>query len=264
MANAALVEGECIGPILEWGLMSIPSARPKPLYHVVIPCAGTGSRAGGAGPKQYQMLVNEPMVVHTLRAFAGVPALARMVLVTSPVDEQMPALLSGLGDARFEVAAKGGATRADSVLAGLQHLKGSGGQDDDWVLVHDAARCLITPALIEHLMQACADDPVGGLLAVPLPDTLKQASQGRSVATVRRDDKWLAQTPQMFRLGRLLEALLSAQQHGFAQITDEASALERLGLSVQLVEGHAQNFKLTYPHDFALAEAVLRATQRAC
>ena len=234
----------------------------KPLCHVVIPCAGSGSRAGGVGPKQYQMLAGEPMVMHTMRAFAGVSTLARVVLVTAAHDIEMPALLNTLGDARFEAVTMGGATRADSVLAGLRHLNERGAQDDDWVLVHDAARCLITPALIEHLMQLCANDAVGGLLAVPLPDTLKTAQDGRAVTTVRRDDKWLAQTPQMFRLGPLRHALQAAQAQGFAEITDEASAMERLGVSVRLVPGHAQNFKLTYPHDFALAEAVLLARRQ--
>ena len=243
--------------------MSTANPTATPLCHVVIPCAGSGSRAGGQGPKQYQLLAGEPMVMHTLRAFAQVPALARVVLVTAPQDASMPALLAALGDPRFEAAPIGGATRADSVLAGLQHLSARGAHVQDWVLVHDAARCLITPALIEHLVQSCADETVGGLLAVPLADTLKVADGARAVRTLRRDDKWLAQTPQMCRLGPLRQALQAAQSEGFDGITDEASALERLGLSVRLVEGHTQNFKLTYPHDFALAEAVLQARSRA-
>ena len=244
--------------------MSIAASPPHPLCHVVIPCAGSGSRAGGEGPKQYQMLAGEPMVMHTLRAFARVPGLARVVLVTAPQDARMPALLATLGDPRFEVVANGGATRADSVLAGLQHLSDCAVPEEDWVLVHDAARCLITPALIERLVQSCAHDAVGGLLAVPLPDTLKVADAARAVRTLRRDDKWLAQTPQMFRLGRLRQALHAAQTQGFEGITDEASAMERLGVSVALVEGHTQNFKLTYPQDFELAEAVLLARRHAC
>ena len=239
--------------------MSNVASFSRPLCHVVIPCAGSGSRAGGQGPKQYQMLAGEPMAMHTLRAFAQVTDLARVVLVTAPHDASMPALLAALGDGRFETVAIGGATRADSVLAGLQHLGATGADDADWVLVHDAARCLITPALIDQLMHACSDDAVGGLLALPLPDTLKVAQDGRGVATLERDDKWLAQTPQMFRLGMLRDALQAARSQGFAGITDEASAMERLGLSVRLVQGHAQNVKLTYPQDFDLAEAVLLA-----
>ena len=125
----------------------------------------------------------------------------------------------------------------------------------DWVLVHDAARCLITPTQIDALIDACLPDAVGGLLALPLPDTLKRESGGRVAQTVDRADKWLAQTPQMFRIGRLLQALQAAGD----AVTDESSAIESQGLSPLLVPGSAQNFKVTSPQDFALAEAVLQA-----
>ena len=132
----------------------------------------------------------------------------------------------------------------------------------DWVLVHDAARCLIAPEAVSDLVEACRDDPVGGLLALPLPDTLKShtldGGTARVSSTVPREDKWLAQTPQMFRLGALHAALADAAATGFAGITDESSAMERLGLSPRLVPGSAQNLKVTYPADFAFAEAVLK------
>lgn len=128
---------------------------------------------------------------------------------------------------------------------------------DDWVLVHDAARCLVTATQINTLIDACADDAVGGLLAHKLPDTLKSEVNGRVAATLDRGDKWLAQTPQMFRIGALREALTQAGD----KVTDEASAMEALGLHPLLVAGSAQNFKVTYPEDFALAEAVLMARQ---
>jgi 2-C-methyl-D-erythritol 4-phosphate cytidylyltransferase len=131
----------------------------------------------------------------------------------------------------------------------------------DWVLVHDAARCLITPEQINALIDACEDDIVGGLLALPLPDTLKSERDGRVAITLGRSDKWLAQTPQMFRIGALLEALTAAGDLSDtvnALITDESSAMERLGHAPKLVRGSAQNFKVTYPEDFALAEAVLQ------
>jgi 2-C-methyl-D-erythritol 4-phosphate cytidylyltransferase len=151
------------------------------------------------------------------------------------------------------------------VFNGLQALLQQGAQPSDWVLVHDAARCLLTPAQVQSLIDACRDDPVGGLLALPLPDTLKTAAgpadKARAVATVDRSDKWLAQTPQMFRLGKLQAALARTEASGFAGITDEASAIEALGLQPRLVRGSAQNFKVTYPEDFALAEAVLRLRQ---
>jgi 2-C-methyl-D-erythritol 4-phosphate cytidylyltransferase len=123
------------------------------------------------------------------------------------------------------------------------------------VLVHDAARCLITPQQINTLIDACLEDSVGGLLALRLPDTLKREVAGRVAQTVERSDKWLAQTPQMFRIAELQQALLVAGN----AVTDEASALEFVGKAPLLVEGSAQNFKVTYPQDFALAQAVLTA-----
>jgi 2-C-methyl-D-erythritol 4-phosphate cytidylyltransferase len=128
------------------------------------------------------------------------------------------------------------------------------------VLVHDAARCLITHEQIIHLIQSCEHDDVGGLLALPLPDTLKSEKDGKVAATLGRSDKWLAQTPQMFRIGALLQALEAAGDLSDASnvlITDESSAMERLGHAPKLVRGSAQNFKVTYPEDFALAEGAL-------
>jgi 2-C-methyl-D-erythritol 4-phosphate cytidylyltransferase len=227
-----------------------PSSSPR--FWTLIPCAGTGSRAGGDGPKQYQLLAGQPMVRHTLAAFAAVPRIAQTLLVLAPGDDffaaQPPACW---------VAPCGGATRAQSVANGLDHLLTQGAQADDWVLVHDAARCLITPEQINSLIDACQDDAVGGLLAHKLPDTLKREAGGRVAQTLDRGDKWLAQTPQMFRLGLLRRALAQAGD----QVTDESSAIEALGLAPKLVAGSAQNFKVTYPEDFALAEAVLRARQ---
>jgi 2-C-methyl-D-erythritol 4-phosphate cytidylyltransferase len=155
----------------------------------------------------------------------------------------------------FVTSRTGGATRAESVLAGLRALVKQGAQDNDWVLVHDAARCLVMPAQINALMDACQDDAVGGLLAHKLADTLKSESHGRVAQTVDRANKWLAQTPQMFRLGLLTQAL---EQAG-AAVTDEASGIESMGLSPLLVPGSAQNFKVTYPEDFALAAAILNS-----
>jgi 2-C-methyl-D-erythritol 4-phosphate cytidylyltransferase len=148
-----------------------------------------------------------------------------------------------------------GATRAQSVANGLRELRRVGAVDNDWVLVHDAARCLITPDLINRLIDACVSDEVGGLLAHPLPDTLKVEAEGRAVQTIERAHKWLAQTPQMFRLGVLRHALEGAGDTA----TDEASAVEKLGLKPLLVEAGAHNFKVTYPDDFAMAEAVLKS-----
>lgn len=227
------------------------SSHPAARYWALIPCAGTGSRAGGPGPKQYQPVAGQPMVRHTLAAFAAVPQLQRTLVVVAPGDR----FLEPEASATYTLADCGGATRAATVANGLAALRSLGAGEGDWVLVHDAARCLVTPEQITQLIEACAQDDVGGLLALKLPDTLKQERDGRVASTLARSDKWLAQTPQMFRLGLLQRAL---QQNG-AEVTDESSAIEALGLAPRLVSGSAQNFKVTYPEDFALAEAVLNA-----
>ena len=226
------------------------TSAPAPRYFALIPCAGLGSRAGTAGPKQYERVAGQPLVWHTLSAFAGVKRIARTLVVVAA------------GDGFFErnpttsalVVPAGGPTRAATVANGLRELRRAGAVDNDWVLVHDAARCLVTPELINRLIDACESDEVGGLLAHPLADTLKIGENGRVAGTIDRGDKWQAQTPQMFRLGMLRQALEGAGE----QVTDESSAIEAMGLKPRLVEAGGQNFKVTYPEDFAMAEAVLR------
>ena len=225
----------------------LPSQSPR--FWALVPCAGTGSRAATVVPKQYQPIAGQPLVLHTLAAFAAVTRLTATWVVVAPGDP----FFDTSENAPFLIADCGGQTRAQSVLNGLNHLLTQGAAAHDWVLVHDAARCLITPAQIEALINACEHDPVGGLLAHRLADTLKQATGDRVAATLERSDKWLAQTPQMFRIGTLLAAI---ERAGLA-VTDEASAIEAAGLHPRLVPGGAQNFKVTYPDDFALAEAVL-------
>ncbi|MFD1712248.1 2-C-methyl-D-erythritol 4-phosphate cytidylyltransferase [Ottowia sp. GY511] len=239
--------------------MNAPKSTPTAARcYALLPCAGTGSRAGTAQPKQYQPVAGVPMVQHTLTAFAQVARLAGVLVVVAPGD----GVLTSDAAARRTVAPCGGATRAESVLNGLNHLLAHGAAPGDWVLVHDAARCLVTPAQIDALIDACLPDAVGGLLALPLPDTLKAEAGGRVAATVDRSDKWLAQTPQMFRIGALRDAYAAQAASGFAGfagLTDEASAIEATGAQPLLVRGSAQNFKVTYPEDFALAEAILRS-----
>lgn len=236
------------------------ASQPSPQFHALVPCAGTGSRAGTAQPKQYQMVAGQAMVLHTLHALAGVAQLSSTWVVVSPHDDFEWPEQHGLAHFRRERC--GGANRAQSVFNGLGAMLAAGIASSDWVLVHDAARCLITPEAVSALIEACRDDPVGGLLALPLPDTLKShqlnKDGARVASTVARDDKWLAQTPQMFRLGALHSALAQAAEQGFEGITDESSAMERLGLAPRLVAGSALNLKITYPADFALAEAVLK------
>ncbi|RYF54787.1 MAG: 2-C-methyl-D-erythritol 4-phosphate cytidylyltransferase [Comamonadaceae bacterium] len=244
-------------------------SSPDPHLHVLIPAAGIGARAGGAGPKQYRDVAGKALVAHTLAAFRALGGQLRtLALVVAPDDacvaQALPDFAQQHADGCREVLLPvGGATRADSVRAGLQALRELGAHAQDWVLVHDAARCLVTPVQLQALIQACLQDPVGGLLALPLPDTLKRSdASGRVAATVSREHMWLAQTPQMFRLDMLARALDSAQASGLA-VTDEASAIEAAGLAPQLVPGSVQNFKITYPEDFALAEAVLLARRGA-
>ena len=224
----------------------------SPRCHALVPCAGSGSRAGTAQPKQYQPLAGRPLVHHTLAALGAVARIDRLLVVVAPGDDTLRQ-----PGARWQLADCGGATRAESVCNGLDHLLASGAAPQDWVLVHDAARCLVTPALIDALIDACLPDAVGGLLALPLPDTLKRAQDGRVAATVERADKGLAQTPQMFRIGALRAALAPHAASGFAGITDEASAMEAAGQRPLLVRGSALNIKVTWPEDFALAEALL-------
>ena len=233
--------------------MATSESTTNPRFYALVPCAGTGSRAGTNGPKQYERIAGHPMVWHTLAAFAAVRRIARTLVVVAP------------GDGFFErnptsalVVPCGGPTRAASVQNGLYELGRVGAHERDWVLVHDAARCLITPELINKLIDACAGDPVGGLLAHKLADTLKREEGGRVAGTIEREDKWLAQTPQMFRIGMLMQALERSGGH----VTDEAGAIEALGHRPLLVPDGAQNLKVTYPDDFILAEAVLKGRGR--
>ncbi|MGY0194665.1 2-C-methyl-D-erythritol 4-phosphate cytidylyltransferase [Leptothrix sp. BB-4] len=226
---------------------------PSPRLYAVVPCAGIGSRAGVGGPKQYHPVAGRAVVAHTLAALAAVDRLDGVMVVLSPDDDRFE---SAVPDHPADWAVRtGGASRADSVSAGLQALLSRGASPDDWVLVHDAARCLIQPSWVDALIDACRLDPVGGLLALPVADTLKQAADDRSIATVDRQGKWAAQTPQMFRLGVLADALGRAG----SAVTDEASAIEAIGLSPRLVPGHLCNVKVTWPGDFALAEWLLPA-----
>jgi 2-C-methyl-D-erythritol 4-phosphate cytidylyltransferase len=222
-------------------------------FHVVIPCAGSGSRAGLSAPKQYALLAGKPLVMHTLDAFSKLPGLGTGVLVVSPGDTLINEICTQWPQPQFLISPTGGETRAQSVLAGLDALELRGVSANEWVLVHDAARCLITQELITRLVNACVNDDVGGLLALALPDTLKTEVNGRVASTVNRSGKWLAQTPQMFKLGMLKRALLSAGD----QVTDESSAIEAMGHSPLLIPSASFNFKVTYAEDLQLAQSVL-------
>jgi 2-C-methyl-D-erythritol 4-phosphate cytidylyltransferase len=239
--------------------MTPAAAKPglSPQLFALIPCAGSGSRARTAGPKQYQALLGRPMVCHTIAAFRALgDALSGLWVVTSAGDKGFEGACPDFGRPNEVLLREGGDTRAATVLNGLKAMlshPGAKASVMDWVLVHDAARCLITAPQIRLLIDACKADPVGGLLAQRLPDTLKSGLAGRVSATIDRGDKWLAQTPQMFRIGSLIAALEAAGD----AVTDESSAMEAHGLAPLLVPASAPNFKVTYFEDFALAEAVL-------
>ena len=213
--------------------------------HALVPCAGSGVRAGSSAAKQYVEIAGRSMVGHTLAALVAASRLDRILIVLAPIPV----------DPLLVVARRGGTTRALTVAAGLDELARRGAAADDWVLVHDAARCLVRAEWIDALVDACIDDPVGGLLALPVSDTLKREAGGRVAATVSRDGMWQAQTPQMFRLGVLSEALARAGESA----TDEASAIEAMGMAPKLVACSAENLKVTHAGDFAIAAALLGA-----
>lgn len=220
--------------------------------YVLIPAAGGGSRMGAEYPKQYLPLAGKPLIWYALKTLAGVPDIEQIFVVLAPDDAHWDGCDWNEFSGRLTVLRCGGATRAESVTNGLRAMRERVGAND-WVLVHDAARCCLTIAHVEKLIAEIGADPVGGLLAVPVADTLKRAQDGQRVAaTVAREGLWQAQTPQMFRHGMLLDALEYAPA-----VTDEASAIEALGLRPKLVAADATNLKVTWPLDLQLAGWIL-------
>ena len=213
-------------------------------YTVLIPAAGSGSRFGGERPKQYALLAGKPVLQHTLDALAANARIGRIAVVLSPQDRDFDALIRpGAQTVAYRV---GGASRAETVANGLNALLADGLDENEVLLVHDAARCRLLDA---------AGHPDGAILAVPVADTLKRADNGGAVAaTVCRDGLWQAQTPQLFQAALLRRALAAAD---LSQVTDEASAVEMLGRRPLLVEGDSRNLKLTRPADAALAAWLL-------
>lgn len=225
-----------------------------PRHFAIVPAAGSGTRMGAERPKQYLPLLGRPLIHHSLAVLCAAPEIDKVFVVLSVGDAEWARHdWSALGPKLVPLFC-GGATRADSVLAGLRAISAEAAQSD-WVLVHDAARPCLAAWHIDKLIRELAHDEVGGLLAVPVADTLKQADAQRRVQrTVPRDSLWQAQTPQMFRYVMLRRALESA--HG---VTDEASAIEAAGLHPRLIEGDATNLKVTFPLDLHLAEWILQS-----
>ena len=221
-----------------------------PRFIALIPAAGVGERMGASMPKQYAQLAGKPMLQHVMETFSTSSLISHTFVVVSANDayiSDLPVL------PRTTILKCGGAARQDSVINGLLAIS-SETEDDDWILVHDAARPGLTHDLLDKLIAFVKDDAVGGLLALPMVDTIKRSDgHGRSEMTVERSVLWSAQTPQMFRYAQLLQALQQAQQ-----VTDEASAIEAMGHRPKLVEGGARNFKVTLPQDLLLAELIFK------
>lgn len=224
------------------------------LFHILIPAAGLGSRMGTATAKQYLALAHQTVIQHTLQVFLDSPRISSVHVVFSAADTFFNTL-NTMHAAKLHVHYCGGETRAKTVFNGLHAIK-TQASNDDWVLVHDAARPCLSAVLLNHLLDTLQDDNVGGLLAIPLAETLKRADANSKVLkTEPRENLWQAQTPQMFRYGLLTKAL----QHFNGVPTDEAQAVEALGFLPTLVRGDLRNLKVTYPQDLALAELILNA-----
>ncbi len=201
-------------------------------------------------------MLGRPVIAHTLTTLLEHPCIAGAVVAVDAADRWWPGIAAALATAKPVLTATGGAERCHSVLNGLKVLRGQA-LPQDWVLVHDAARPCLRETDLDRLLGELSDDPIGGLLAAPVRDTLKQAdTTGRSETTVDRSRLWHALTPQMFRLQPLHDALRSALARGLL-VTDEAAAMEAAGFSPRLVEGRADNLKITRPEDLALAEFFL-------
>lgn len=223
-----------------------------PKIFALVPAAGQGTRMGDALPKQYLPLAGRPMLFHSLQALAAVRRIDHVIAVLSPLDRHWGAFDWSAFPGKIEACFAGGATRGASVANALALLDGRS-TGDDWILVHDAARPCIETQLVERFLDEVGDDPVGGILAMPLADTLKRAQDSMRVGeTVPREGLWRAQTPQMFRHATLKHALARRPD-----ATDESQAVESLGQMPRIVQGENANLKVTFSEDLPLAEMIL-------
>lgn len=228
-------------------------------YWAVVPAAGTGSRMHAAEPKQYLRIAGKTLIEHTLERLLTLDFLTGIVVVVSADDSRWRSLRIAHHPQIYAV--EGGAERSGSVLNALHFLRDHL-RPQDWVMVHDAARPCVRLSDIQRLRELTYRHPVGGLLGVPVCDTLKRVDGRQTVqATVDRRELWQAQTPQSFRFGLLLDSLSGALAAGDS-ITDEASAIEQGGHQPLLVQGHRDNIKITHPEDLAMADLIVRMQQR--
>ncbi|HEX7952060.1 MAG TPA: 2-C-methyl-D-erythritol 4-phosphate cytidylyltransferase [Burkholderiales bacterium] len=229
-------------------------------YFAVVPAAGTGSRVGAALPKQYVALGGRPLLHFAIARLCTHAAIERVWVILAREDRHFATLDWTPFAGKLAPLYLGGDSRAMTVLNALENIAGQVAPDD-WILVHDAARPCLSQVMLDRLIDEVGDDPDGGLLAVPVADTLKRAGgDQRSVHTESRAGLWHAQTPQMFRHQALLRALRACDP---ARATDEAAAIEALGMHPKLVQGDASNLKITQAQDFALAELILGQTAGA-
>ena len=231
-------------------------------YYAVVPAAGVGRRMGASAslPKQYLSLLDKTVMEHTLEKLLGEQRLERIVVVVGQDDNHWQTLPI-LQHPRITITT-GGDERCHSVVNGLEKLS-SLCAANDWILVHDVVRPCVSAMDIAKLINEVADDDVGGILAIPVSDTIKQVSGGHSVATIDRQLLWRAQTPQMFRYDKLHAALIDGLEKQ-CQLTDEASAIELAGYRPKIVEGTASNLKITRADDLPLAEYYLQREQQEC
>ncbi len=234
--------------------MSDSTSLQNPAYWIVVPAAGIGARMGASCPKQYLPLVGKTVIEHTLERLLQLPNIAGIYLALDVRDTYWADLSLAQDDRIFCVA--GGAERCDSVLNTLEQLQDKA-SPDDWVLVHDAARPCIHTNSVLHLIDQVKNHPVGGILGVPINDTLKQVADSVIYSTADRRLLWQAQTPQMFRLGLLHNCLQRALAEGKI-ITDESSALELYGYQPLMVQGRSDNIKITRPEDLAIAAMLIQ------
>jgi 2-C-methyl-D-erythritol 4-phosphate cytidylyltransferase len=228
-----------------------------PRHFALVPAAGSGSRVGGGTPKQYLTVQGSPLLFYALRQLAAHPLIGDVFVVLAPDDTHFTAAGGDALSAKIRPLYCGGETRAASVRNGLRSVRDLVA-NEDWMLVHDAARPCLSVGALERLINEIEPDDVGGLLAIPVADTLKRADgRDRVMTTERREGLWQAQTPQMFRYGVLKQAL----QLCAPAVTDEAGAIEKLGLKPKLVLGEARNLKVTYREDLALATIIIRSDE---